>query len=49
MSPRGSKPKPATPTEPGIYDGLLVVSCAALITGIIFLVLHLNNYGWELS
>lgn len=46
MSPRGSKPKPAP--EPGIYDGLLVVSCAALIAGIIFLVLHLNNYGWEL-
>jgi hypothetical protein len=48
MSPRGSKPKPAA-SEPGIYDGLLVVSCAALITGIIFLVLHLNNYGWQLS
>jgi len=27
---------------------LLVVSCAALLTGIIFLVLHLNNYGWEI-
>lgn len=47
MSPRGSKPKPAT--EPGIYDGLLIVSCAALIAGIIFLVLHLGNYNWELG
>lgn len=47
MSPRGSKPKPAA--EPGIYDGLLIVSTAALIAGIIFLVLHLNNYGWEIA
>ena len=46
MSPRSSKPKPAA--EPGIYDGLLIVSCAALLAGIIFLVLHIGNYGWEL-
>lgn len=45
MSPRSSNPQPNR--EPGIYDGLLVVSCAALIAGIIFLVLHLNNYGWD--
>jgi hypothetical protein len=47
MSPRSSSPKPAP--EPGIYDGLLVVSAAALIAGIIFLVMHLNNYGWEVA
>ncbi len=46
MSPRSSSPKPAA--EPGIYDGLLVVSSAALIAGIIFLVMHLGNYGWEI-
>jgi hypothetical protein len=47
MSPRSSSPKPAP--EPGIYDGLLVVSTAALLTGIIFLAMHLNNYGWDLA
>ncbi|HEX6986371.1 MAG TPA: hypothetical protein VF170_13395 [Planctomycetaceae bacterium] len=47
MSPRGSSPKPAP--EPGIYDGLLVVSCAALLAGIIFLVLHLQNYDWQVG
>lgn len=47
MSPRSSSPK--SPPEPGIYDGLLVVACAALLTGIIFLWLHLNSYGWQLA
>ena len=45
MSPRSSKPRPAP--EPGIYDGLLIVSCAALIAGIVFLALHLGSYGWD--
>lgn len=42
--------KPSKPTspnpQPGIYDGLLVVSTAALLGGIIFLVMHMGNYGW---
>ena len=45
MSPRSSSPKP--PAEPGIYDGLMIVACTALIVGLIFLALHMNNYGWE--
>ncbi len=44
MPPRNSnvRPKP----QPGIYDGLLVVSTAALILGITFLALHLGHYNW---
>lgn len=46
MSARKPTPKPNP--EPGIYDGLLVVSCAALIMGITFLFMHMmNNYGFE--
>lgn len=40
--PVSNKPNP----EPGIYDGLLVVSSAALFAGIIFLMMHMGNYGW---
>ena len=47
MSQRSSSPRP--PAEPGIYDGLMVVATAALVAGIIFLWLHLNNYGWQLG
>lgn len=45
MSAR-NKPTPKPNPEPGIYDGLLVVSTAALIAGIIFLVMHMGDYGW---
>lgn len=45
MSPRGSDSSPT----PDIYVGLLFVSVAALITGIIFLVLELQKYGWQVS
>ena len=45
MSPRSSNPRPNP--EPGIYDGLLVVSTAALVAGIVFLLLHMSNYGWD--
>lgn len=34
-------------SDPTIYDGLMVVSLAAVIVGIIFLVLALNGYGWS--
>lgn len=34
-------------SDPTIYDGLMFVSLAAVITGIIFLVLALNSYGWS--
>lgn len=47
MSPRNSSA--GEPPAPGIYDALLFVSLAALITGIIFLVLELQNYGWKIS
>lgn len=46
MSPRSSdKNEPA----PDIYVGLLFVSFAALVTGIIFLVLELSKYGGKLA
>ena len=32
--------------DPTIYDGLLFVSFAAVLAGIIFFVLALNDYGW---
>lgn len=31
--------------QPDVYVGLLFVSLAAVITGIVFLVLELNRYG----
>ncbi len=45
MSPRNSDSNQA----PDIYVGLLFVSLAALIMGIIFLVLELNTYDWTVS
>jgi hypothetical protein len=44
MSPRSSKSADAP--EPDIYVGLMFVSVAALITGIVFLILELGQYGW---
>lgn len=44
MSPRSSEP-----TSPDIYVGLLFVSFASLVAGIIFLCLTLNEYGWKLA
>jgi len=34
-------------SAPDVYVGLLFVAVGALITGIIFLVLELNSYGWK--
>lgn len=45
MSPRSSDHSPA----PDIYVALLYVSLAALLTGIVFLVMALNAYGWKVS
>lgn len=45
MSPRNSETRPT----PDIYVGLLFVSLAALITGIVFLVLELGKYGWNVA
>ncbi|MDX1970837.1 MAG: hypothetical protein SFV23_26965 [Planctomycetaceae bacterium] len=45
MSPRSSDSSPT----PDIYVGLLFVSLAALITGIVFLVLELYKYGWQVA
>ena len=44
MSPHNSEPN-----APGIYDGLMFVSVAAMIAGIVFLVLELNEYGWQVQ
>ncbi|MGE3315352.1 MAG: hypothetical protein AB7O26_09560 [Planctomycetaceae bacterium] len=50
MSPRSSKKGRADGPAPvaDVYVGLLVVSVAALLTGITFLCLELNKYGWAL-
>jgi hypothetical protein len=45
MSPRNSNEAPAA----DIYVGLLFVSLASLIVGIIFLVMELGEYGWKVS
>ncbi|WP_437201465.1 hypothetical protein [Planctomicrobium sp. SH664] len=34
---------------PDVYVGLLFVSVAALLTGIIFLTLELSSYGWKFN
>ena len=34
-------------SDPTIYDGLMWVSLAAVITGLIFLLMALGNYGWS--
>lgn len=47
MSPRSSK-SPATEPTPDIYTGLLFVSLASLITGIIFLVFEMGRYDWTI-
>ena len=46
MSPRSSRPQSGDAPEPDIYVGLMFVSVAALITGIVFLILELSQYGW---
>lgn len=45
MSPRNTDHSPT----PGIYEGLLFVSLAAVIMGITFLALELNTYAWKIS
>lgn len=34
---------------PDVYVGLMFVSVAALATGIVFLVLELQSYGWQFN
>lgn len=34
-------------SDPTIYDGLMFVSLAAVIIGIVFLVMSLGQYGWS--
>ena len=36
-------------SDPTIYDGLMFISLGEIITGIIFLCLALNKYGWAAS
>jgi hypothetical protein len=45
MSPRSSDNSPA----PDVYVALLWASLAALLTGIVFLVMALGAYGWKLA
>ena len=47
MSPRSSDKKPQLDAAPDIYVGLLFVSVAALMTGIIFLAMELGSYNWQ--
>ena len=46
MSPRSSRPV-RTEAKPDVYVGLLAVSVAALLGGIVFLSLELARYGWQ--
>lgn len=48
MSPRSSKTPGGSPA-PDVFVGLLFVSLAALITGITFLFLKLNEYNFQMS
>ena len=34
-------------SDPGIYDGLMFVSLAAVIAAITLLVMTMNQYGWS--
>ena len=45
MAPRNPDNSPA----PDVYVSLLFVSLAALIMGIVMLVLELNKYNWKLA
>lgn len=47
MSRRSSDGGNAPP--PDVYVGLLFVSVAALVTGIILLILELNRYQWTMG
>jgi hypothetical protein len=53
---KAAKPKKAKAKKPGgpapapdVYVGLMFVSLAALTLGVIFLVLELGEYGWQLA
>ncbi|MFH5804919.1 hypothetical protein [Alienimonas sp. DA493] len=41
--------RPDSSPEPGVYDVLLACAVGALACGIIFLVLHLGSYGWQIA
>jgi hypothetical protein len=45
MSPRSSDSGPS----PGIYESLLFVSLAAVIMGLVFLVLELYQYDFKIA
>ena len=45
MSPRSSDNAPS----PDVYVALLWVSLAALLTGIVFLVMALSKYDWKVA
>ena len=47
MSPQSSDKKSKLDVAPDVYVGLLFVSVAALMTGIIFLAMELSAYNWE--
>ena len=47
MPPRSSDKKTKLDAAPDIYVGLLYVSVAALMTGIIFLAMKLSDYDWQ--
>lgn len=50
MSRRNSDSNAAkAKATPDVFVGLLFVSVASLITGIILLVLELNRYNWQMG
>ncbi|MDG2388821.1 MAG: hypothetical protein P8M30_05820 [Planctomycetaceae bacterium] len=40
---------PHSSDSPGIYDGLLLLSVGAIIVGIIFLFLEIQEYGGQIA
>ena len=41
--------RPGSSPEPGVYDVLLACAVAALLCGIIFLILQLSSYNFEVA
>ena len=48
MPPLNSDKKSKLDAAPDIYVGLLFLSVAALMTGIIFLAMELSAYDWKI-
>lgn len=48
-SAKGGKKTKSQAADPDVYVAMLFVATAALVTGIIFLYLECNRYGWMMG